>query len=201
MLFLPRSAAAVAALAAGQDTRYAVSCVRLREMADSWWRLDATDGRALAIVRGPSEPSEKEKEAAGALPEPDSHLLEVLLPGGDFAGLFKALPRPQRGGKPGRLGLLLGRPEVVALAGPSVVRLAPGDGRFPDTDAVLPGAPAPASICVNPNLLIALLRAAAAVAGDGQRVELLLWRPHQPMGVTSRGENGLTFDGILMPLT
>jgi hypothetical protein len=49
-VFLPRNVSGLAAVAAMEATRYTLSCVRVSECPGGWYRLEATDGRRLAIV-------------------------------------------------------------------------------------------------------------------------------------------------------
>src|SRR5262245_6180805 len=93
MIFLPRCAGSVAALTAAQTARLSMTAVRVCELAGGHWRIEATDGRVLGIIRGPSSPTPQDQRAAEALPEPESLALEVLLQAQEFAAAFKALPR------------------------------------------------------------------------------------------------------------
>jgi hypothetical protein len=99
--------------------------------------------------------------------------------------------------------VLLSSPEVLISAGDTIFAARPVEGRFPDYASVLPKAPAPVAFKVSPLLLIDLLKAAAAVArtaDGGPGVEVLYWSSTSPIGVTARGADGVTFDGLLMPL-
>ncbi len=196
MIFLPKSAAPLAALAAGSDTRYSLSCVRLRELADAHFRLEATDGRVLGILRGPSSPTAADRVAGESLPEPDTLALEALLPGRGLLGALRGLKGEAR------LAVRLARPQALLASGGCLTRLDCLDGRFPDTDGVLPQRPAPVSFRVDADLLVRLLKAAGAVAeaGDCAGVEVLYWGRDMPIGVTARGAAGLAFDGLIMPL-
>ena len=85
MLFLPKCVAGVTSLAAGQGGRRPLHCVRVRQFKGDDWRIDATNGRALGIVRGPSSPGPLELAAARALPAPESLVLESLISARDLA--------------------------------------------------------------------------------------------------------------------
>ena len=197
MIFLPRCAAALAPLACGANGRQAMGCLRLREAANAHFRLEATDGKVLGILRGPSSPSAAERRAAESLPEPECLALEALLP---RKGFQEAM-RPLKG--EARLGVRLARPQTLLVAGASVTRLDGAGGRYPDVDGALPKRPAPVSFKVDAGLLIRLLKAAGAVAasGDSASVEILFWSKDKPVGVITRGDHGLTFDGLIMPLS
>src|SRR5438128_7492809 len=51
-LYLPRNLAPLATVAATENPRYAVTGVRVLDPGDGTYRLKATDGKRLAIVRG-----------------------------------------------------------------------------------------------------------------------------------------------------
>jgi hypothetical protein len=182
-------------LAAGSDTRYAIYCVRVRELADAHFRLEATDGRVLGILRGPSAPTAADRKAAASLPEPDALALEALLPRRGFLEAIRGLKGEAR------LAVRLAKPEVLMASGDSLTRLDCLDGRFPDVDGVLPKSPAPVSFRVDAGLLVRLLKAAGAVAGDSSAVEVLYFGRDKPIGVIARGAGGVTFDGLIMPLS
>lgn len=207
MIHIPKRASAIVALAAKEDVR-AMNNVRIRTEPNGRFRIEATDGRALGIIRGTSLPSKEEGEAAQNLQAPESLLTESLIHSKVLTEVFKAVPKARKNTPEGSLGLLLASPEVLAQAGQHVVRLPVADGRFPDTDIVLPKAPAPVSITINPWLLIELLKVAAQIADlrEGQPVvHLLLWpgkgNEGHPMGIVANAPNGLSFDGLLMPLS
>src|SRR5262245_16982909 len=165
MLFLPKCAAGVTALADGPGGRRPLHCVRVRELNGGDWRLEATNGKALGVVRGPSSPGPADVAAARALPAPESLALESLLPARDLARAMRQL------GANGLLAVLLGSREAVLCAGGTVSRCPAEDARFVDVDAVLPARPAPVSVKFDPRLLIAVLKAAQAVAEGGGAVE------------------------------
>src|SRR5438094_687406 len=52
MLYLPPCLGSLSALAARENPRYAVTCLRVFEYAEDRCRIEATDGRRLLIVRG-----------------------------------------------------------------------------------------------------------------------------------------------------
>src|SRR5262249_13215104 len=134
----------------------------------------------------------------------ESLLPSAIVPAREFAQALKAVPRPGRNGEVRQAGILLASPEVILTGGESVFRAVPVEGRFPDANAILPKRPAPVSFKVNPDLLCLLLKAAAEVSrstGEQPVVEVLVWSAQQPVGVISHGDGGLTFDGLIMPLT
>jgi hypothetical protein len=199
MIYLPRSAGRLASLAAGDSARYALTCVRVRELPGGQFRVEATDGKALGVLRGPSLPSKADRRAAQALPRPESLALEALLPAASLRKAFKALPKGDRGGGR-RLGVLLANPQSLLVVGDGVLPQPTADARFPDFGSVLPARPALVSFRVNPDLLVDLLKVAAAAMEEGGGVEILYWGAGKPIGLISQGADGVAFDGLLMPL-
>ena len=55
------------------------------------------------------------------------------------------------------------------------------------------------AVRLDPQLLGALLKVAAAVNPDGG-VDLLYYGPGKPLGLMARSDDGHAFDGLLMPL-
>ena len=168
MIFLPRCAAALAPLACGANGRQAMGCLRLREAANAHFRLEATDGKVLGILRGPSSPSAAERRAAESLPEPECLALEALLP---RKGFQEAM-RPLKG--EARLGVRLARPQTLLVAGADkaqrleeILTDRTGQARFP-VERIAPA----------DELVWWIDRAAAAnlpaAVRDGEQVELPL---------------------------
>src|SRR5262249_48003010 len=52
MLYLPRNLGCLATLASKQGGRFMTDCLRVLDPGDGTYRVEATDGKRLAIVRG-----------------------------------------------------------------------------------------------------------------------------------------------------
>ncbi|HKI37988.1 MAG TPA: hypothetical protein VKA46_39405 [Gemmataceae bacterium] len=52
-VFLHRNLAALAGVAAREPSRYAANALHVLDPGDGTYRVEATDGKRLAIVRGP----------------------------------------------------------------------------------------------------------------------------------------------------
>ena len=61
------------------------------------WRLTATDGKLLAIVRGPSAPCPQDEEAAAKLPPVEALVSSAIIPVKDFSQAMRAVPKPRQG--------------------------------------------------------------------------------------------------------
>src|SRR4051812_15436524 len=97
MIYLPRSASRFVDLTAGRSARYALSAIRVRQTPDGW-RIEATDGSVLGVLRGPSLPSKADLRAAEGLPRPEALALEALLPASGFQRAFRNLPKDDHRG-------------------------------------------------------------------------------------------------------
>jgi DNA polymerase III sliding clamp (beta) subunit (PCNA family) len=192
-LYLPPNLAALARVA-GADGRLALGCLRVVDLGGAY-RVEATDGRRLAIAQGesadlgyPPLAAVEESGGGGA----------VLVPRECWRAAFQLA-----GKRDPAVGLAVG-PDGVLFAGPTTFRqVSPEvDGRFPDVDTVLPTAPPLVQIPVNAQLLAELLTVAAVFADAEQshRAELLYYGRGKPLGVSTR--NGRQFfDGLLMLLS
>lgn len=206
MIFLPKTLSHLIPLTADDNGRFAMSGVRLIELdggpeVGPCFRVEVTDGRRAVIVRAPCEPHELDAHAASMLPVLDPAGVQGIVPADHFLRAIKAVPKPTYQYEP-RLIVSLGQDEVILATHETVIRTPYLQGRYPDFEAVLPKKPAPVCFKVNPHLLIELLKAAAACCEDAQApwVEVLYWSDGAPVGIITRGADGLTFDGLLMPL-
>jgi hypothetical protein len=79
--------------------------------------------------------------------------------------------------------------------------LSPAEGRFPDTDQVMPKGRGLVRFKVGAKALVDLLQAARSVAGPEAQVEVHWYRNGSPIGLACEGPGGLVLDVLLMPLT
>ena len=101
MLYLPPCLGSLSALAARENPRYAVTCLRVFEYAEDRYRIEATDGQRLLIVRG-----------QGATDAPFGQPLEDsahagLIPAESWRDGFKKLFKKRPGQNPLPIGLSL----------------------------------------------------------------------------------------------
>jgi hypothetical protein len=192
-VFLPKNVSGLAGIAATEATRYTLSCVRVMECLGGWYRLEATDGRRLAIVQGPS------KEPRVPLPGLDTApngASEVLVPVADWKAAFK------QARKEDVVGLVAGAELVTLATARTTSTCPPGEGRFPPVDQVLPKTLPLVRFTVNPELLAGLCHLAHTLDPEGNRVEILWYGPDRPIGLMARNdEQQQTLDCLLMPLT
>ena len=191
-LYLPKNLAALANVAAKEATRYSADALHVLDL-DGTYRVEATDGKRLAVVRGPCPPAQNYP----ALQPAGQSAADVLVPVESWREAFRA-----KGKKDQELpvGLVADDTSFRLAVGQKVIEGALPEGRFPAFSAVLPKKPAICSIKVDPALLAGLLQVAAALDPSGG-VALLFYGREQPLGVMGRNDAGQFFDGMLQPLT
>ena len=197
MLYLRKSLGRLADVCSADVGRASMMGVRVLEYAESY-RLEATDGRRLLIVRGPNDGGDGRNESIGWL-----HALLEDAPDGTFDGLIpaKEWSAAFRSAKANPVGLVMGDKQFSFGFGQQTLRGSLVEGRYPDVRAVLPRKAAPVAIRVDARLLASLLMSMAAVRSDGdQWVDLHFYGSKTPMGLSWRDANGMTADAILMPL-
>lgn len=204
LIAIPRNLAALGRLAAkDMNGKFAaMTGVKLRDQGDGLYRAEATDGRVLGIISGPfaeitadSEPPPFNSPSTGA---------SMIVQAAEFT---KAITRikPMRYSKPPideNHVAFVGDPESHRAAvfghGQSTV-LPELEGKFPDTDVVLPRRAPMLRFKVDPKHMIHLLEAASAV--NGAQVEILYYSRTTPLGVIACDfDNGQCFDGLIVPL-
>jgi DNA polymerase III sliding clamp (beta) subunit (PCNA family) len=197
-VFLPHIAASLAKAAAKDEGRYAMAGVRVLDPRDGTYRLEATDGRRLIVLRGYNV-------LDGGPEPPDDVIYDGIIPTQDWTEGFKMVPRGNAWKGKQALSVELAKDRFLLTAPGAQREGALLDGRFPDFSAVLPKRPAVMSVAVNPKLLIELLQAALAVLPAGElRVEIHFYdkKGDCPVGISCKtGEHGgVYFDGLIMPL-
>ncbi len=193
VLYLPRNLAALAKLTR-DDPRYALSGVRVLDPGDTTYRLEATDGRRLAVVRGNSTPDLDYPTLDVATPG----TAQGVIPADVWEHCFRKLPGKDVA-KDGSIGLALGEGGFT-FGTPSVSHQGSFlDGRWPAVDEVLPRSLPVAEAVVDPKLLAGLLDVALALGCE--RLQLLYFPKEKLLGVSAHNERGQFFDGVLVPLS
>jgi hypothetical protein len=154
------------------DIRYALAAIRVVATEDGY-RVEATDARRLARVDGSNAGDPSKFPEIPALTTAPNGASEALIPAKIFAKACKDVNTRQFGPEERRaLAVRLGK-EVSTLAtidedGGSLVRQPRNvEGRFPNTDAVMPTGKPVASIMVDAAMLAELLQVAAQFADQG----------------------------------
>lgn len=206
MIYLPRSAAALASICADQAQRYSMTGVRVIEYAGGFWRCEATDGRKAAILRGQSEPDVMDlRLVEQAMLGEGEECHDLVVPAQELTAAARSIPKGHnKYGKEPKLCVRMTAGGIALVGASVVVRAHPVEGSFPPIDSVLPTEPARVSVSLNPAYLIDLLKLAIEVSKGGpeeQRVTLHWWKHAAPVGLTAKGKDGVLLDALLMPLT
>jgi len=192
MIYLHRNLKGLATIASKDSARYALSYVKLCAVGNGY-RVEATDGRRLAIVQGvfPSVAERQAEEWAVLIPQ--SKWSEAMAMGPDGAiRLPIAVERTANG--------------VVMQRGTETVTVVQDNGlRFPSTDTVRPKNAPLAEVTLNVALLISLLEVCQQIQGKIHKygsVTLKYFGQGIPIGLSARGgpNNEQTFDALLMPM-
>lgn len=198
MLSLPRPLSALARLCPRESPRYALTALKIAAYDGGAFRVDATDGRYLGIVRGNSE-----AVAHDCLNEVPDEATEALIPADEWAKAFRLIPKPRKNAASAlsSVGLKISKDGFTFGAAGATLAGKQTDGRFPVTNEVLPKARCMFSTHVDARRLAELLTVAAEFADVNGCVTLHFYHPAKPMGVSARNSEGLFFDGLLMPLS
>jgi hypothetical protein len=191
-LYLPHNLAALATVAAKENPRYALAGVRVLDPEDGTYRLEATDGRRLAIVRG------------GCLPEQDYPELDAA-PAGAGAVVVgrdewqRAFKLAKVKGREPAVGFAASTERFTFVSQGQVLTGTPQEGRWPPVDAVLPTRGPLVQFRVDPALRASLLEVVGALGMEG--VDVLYYGKGKPVGLVARNDAGQFFDGLIMPLS
>ncbi len=199
LVFLPPNLKSLADLVARREhARFgATYCVRLTEEATGLYRAEATDGYVLGIARGPSPDSPDVID-----PTLVGDAAELLIPQEDWREAFKLVPKAGRSGAPSLAVASAEEGGILFATSKGTSRAAVGEGRFPDTNRVLPTALPLVSVLVDPDMLTRVLKVASGFREEDSRaVALHFWRKGL-LGVTARNpQTGQAFDALCVPLT
>jgi DNA polymerase III sliding clamp (beta) subunit (PCNA family) len=184
------------------NTRYVLAAVHVVATEDGY-RVEATDAKRLARVDGSNAGNPSKFPEIPALATAPNGASEALIPAKIFAKACKDVNTRQFGPEERRaLAIRLGK-EVSTLAtidedGGSLVRQPRNvEGRFPNTDAVLPTGKPLASIMVDATMLAELLQVAAQFADQGYvTIDLFGKGPARISGKNS----SQSFTGLISPV-
>jgi hypothetical protein len=182
---------------------------------DGTYRVEATDGRVLGVVRGQSlDVSFPAVEDAG------NGVGEALIPAKDWQDAFRLK------GKADAIGLAMCRIEeetpspesqrnkdgpecTVRVHRPCLFASDKGqlaieaeEGRYPPTDKVIPKHGALVTFRLDPAALARLLDVITALADDDSRaVTFMYYGKGRVIGLAAHNSQGQFFDGVIMPLS
>jgi len=206
-MLIPARLAKLADLAATDNTRYALTGVRL-EIADAdrrGLRAVATDSKVLGMVEWQGDDPANYPDLPGLSAAPNG-ATDALIP----TTAWKTLAAP---GKFKCFKPVLRN--TAAVLGPNVVTFGQTnldtqnvqehrqvEGRFPPYREIMPKGKPVLRLCVDPVLLARVLTTANAMACDDEhrRVELLFYDDSRPFLVRGHAGN-VQFTGLVMPLS
>jgi DNA polymerase III sliding clamp (beta) subunit (PCNA family) len=158
------------------SARFALSNIHL-STPNGHFRAQATNGKVAGIIRGPKGTT-------------DSSDATALVGTKDLQNAFKAAKGP--------LEVTLQGQALIATGKGVTLTLETQDGRFPDVDGVVPKNAPLYTVHLDPRLLIDLLKAAMSV--NSERVAFNVYTNNRPCTLTSTSDEGLAFDGLIVPL-
>ncbi len=218
MIYLPKNLATVAKFVATESARFSIAGVRVSERptlpldGTRGYRVEATDGRTLVRVDGPSSAGwGSAGDLKSMLKNAPNGETAATIPATTFKAALKAAMKGKKGRKEAATAVVFGK-DGATLAnqdenGQPTFQAAPDNvaGRFPDTSCVIPGEtqPVAAVIRVDGDRLAEVLKAAAEFAdnnSDVQAVTLELRRQTDAVVVRSANEAGQSFTAVVMPL-
>jgi hypothetical protein len=213
-VYFPRNVAKLAKLASTSPGRYALGCVRVQAAGDGTYRVEATDGRVLGVVRGPSL-----DVSYPAVEEAPNGVHEALIPAKDWQDAFRLkskadaiglamcrveeqipIPEGQRTEDGPECTVRVHHPCLFASDKGQLVTEAE-EGRYPPTDEVIPKLSPLVSFRLDPTILTRLLDVITALIGDDSRaVTFLYYGKDRVIGLAAHNAQGQYFDGVIMPL-
>ena len=199
MLYLPRNLAGLDQIAAKENPRYAVTCIRIRRYGEDQFAAEATDGRRLVFIHGPGDSAPGTPYAAlNPDPNTDQGGPEVLIHRDTW---HQAFAWPSRDAAP--IALTIGPNYHYLTCQDQHIQGSPQEGRYPDSDSLLRDHAKRlprAQVNLNPTLLANLLNVVAKFQQGDCRCTVLFYGPEQPIGIVARHDE-LFLDALVMPLT
>ena len=195
-LFIPKTLVRLADLCAGEEGRYALTGVRVIDLEDGRYRVEATDGKRLVIVHGESlAPRVGASETFAALEAVANSGTQTIVPAADWKRALRMGAK-----RLDKVGLVISTEFVTLACGSETLTARPVEGRFPSIDMVLPKTPSLVKFTVNPGALAGLLHAADALQ-PAEGVTVWFYAPGKPIGFTAKNADGVFFDALLVPLS
>jgi hypothetical protein len=213
-VYFPRNLAKLAKLASTSPGRYALGCVRVQASGNGTYRVEATDGRVLGVIRGQSL-----DVTYPAIEEAPNGVHEALIPAKDWQDAFRLkgkadavglamcrieeetpIPEGQRNEDGPECTVRVHRPCLFASDKGQLATEAE-EGRYPATDEVIPKHGALVTFRLDPTALARLLDVITTLIDDDNRaVTFLFYGKGRVIGLAAHNSQGQFFDGVIMPL-
>jgi hypothetical protein len=206
-LLLPANLASLVKLAArNQHCRFgATTGVRL-SATPTGYRAEATDGRILGIVTGNLPADPQDYPEVPALTSAPTGETQGTIPAEVWSRAFKSIPKKTARPILGNLVAVLGKDQATLVSTDleNVNVLTPRlvEGRFPDTDKIVPKDKPRLTVNVDAKLLIELLQVASAFSSEdhNHKVTMEFYDSARPFVVRTRSDEGQEFTGMAVPL-
>lgn len=195
MNLLPPNLGPLASLASKHTSRCAITNIRL-VLAETGYLAEASDGYMCARVEGVDEDTE------GFLTFPTFESAgggcgEALIDVKTWRAAFATARGRCVAAKIDAAGVTLAASTAERS---SLVYCKSGEGGFPDFSVVMPKVSPSVSVKLDAKRLIALLKAALAVSGEGDaEIVLSVYNGKSPVDIQAQNGRGPAFRGLLMP--
>lgn len=204
MLYLPTQLKALALAASkGDGGRVGMNGIRILEYDGGYYRLDATDGRILAIARGQAEFS-KTGSLVNARVEDVAPfgVFECVVPLDKYLEAFGMAKKGDDGVLFSAGDSLFGQPIASFSTLSQTLETPFQEKRFPNTDAVLPKWGGLASVAFNPAYMAKLMKLAEGLGVERIELHFTSLKPGVPVVMTGKSANApwIILDLLLMPL-
>lgn len=170
----------------------ATTGVRLLDLDNGLYRAEATDGRVLGIVQGPSDPT------ACPFPDPLDGVRELVIGSNDWTKAF-ALDKNAKT----IAAISDGKRAVQFCSLTQTLRGQPVEGRYPEVNRVIPTGTPLFTVKVNILYFMRILKVCAAFCEEGcKSVDMHYYGSKAGViGFSCRNaEHGQTLDALLVPL-
>ena len=200
IVYLPRNLASLSRLAARTEhTRFgATNNLHVLANPNGLYRAEATDGHRLVIVQGPFDAAREPYDWLPADWQDDDG--DTFVPRELWDQAFK-IPDSLRGRRPVGVATTAGGGLVLGCEGSKFAVPPEERGRWPDVSRVLPKRRVLFAIRFNPQLVMDVLKLAAALHEVGPWVELLYFGKNVPFGLITSNSEGQAMDALVVPLT
>lgn len=199
-MLLNKKNLAVAALASSDETRLVCKCVHVTKEY-----TEATDGHVFARVSNPKvedddfpviQGFERKEFDECLIPADQAVKLAKMIPKGDACRTLPILEHIQlaKNGEGARAA-------VTDLDSPTVIQIRQDEGLvYPDIASSMPTDEPVATICVNADLLIKILKLAGTFNKDGCKKVIIEFRKPESALVVKTDNNEQTFYALVMPM-
>lgn len=165
---------------------------------DEDYRIEATDGRMLAILRGSNRPMPEtmRHDIERNLVDAPDGAVEVVIAWAEFLAAFKRCQGDYLGARISSQGLHV----ADARLGYCIPTYT--EGKFPDIQQVIPTFPPLFSVHLDADAVSRLMKMVNALThGKERKAQFLFYQTNHPVGLYKMTKDGISLDALLMPCT